>query len=287
MAQELCVGMMGAMETESTGPPPQQTMGIESVPGVMIQQDTNMCCRCCCCHPDIDFRMQGYTESYEPGTDIEPWWYIREEAGFFGRCMSCWCPGARKTKWTVREGTAPDAPVLMTHEKAMTNSHCPVVCIGDNGDLVRCPCCCFLPYLTTFDAEGRELGTTKYMCNVPFCLVPKLDVVDPSDRAIFRVSPDTCCLGCCVRCTLKRQGGGRQRRFRIPYLIRSPTEPHEQLGDAAVSDLWAGVVRDCFTKREVYGVKFPEVPAGEDPQAVKSLLVGTTLLINALFHEYE
>lgn len=256
--------MMGAMET--AGPPPQQTMDLESAPGIMIQQDTNMCCRCCCCQPPIDFRMQGYSDSYEPGTDIEAWWYVREEAGYFGRCMSCCCPGARQTRWTVRQGTAPGGPVVMTHEKPMTMSHCPTVCITDGGDLVRCPCCCCLPFLTTRDASGRELGTSKYVCNIPFCFVPQLDVVDAGGTRIFRVAPDSCCCGCCIRCRCQRRGdqsgGGRRRRFRVPHYIRSPEEPHEKLGDAAITDLWAGVIRDCFTKREVYSLKFPDVPAG-------------------------
>jgi len=275
------VGMMQNMETE--GPPLQHTMDFEDCNGVMIQQDTNMCCRFCCCHPNVNFRMQGYTDNYTAGTDIEPWWYIWEDAGYLGRCLSCWCPGARQTTWTVRQGLAPDAPVLMTHEKSMTCSHCPCVCINDSGELVRCPCCCFLPYLITRDAHGQVLGQTKYLCNVPFCFVPKFDVVNADDVPVYHVRPDTCCCGCCVRCRCRQPGGGRARRFRIPYVIRSPTEPHEPLEDAAISDLWAGVIREACTKREVYGVKFPP----STTSGMKQVLVGTTLLVNTLMHEHD
>jgi len=86
---------------------------------------------------------------------------------------------------------------------------------------------------------------------------------------------------------MRRQGSGRQRRFRIPYQIRAPQEPHEPLADAAITDLWAGFVRDCCTKQEVYGVKFPPLDPGQDPFATKALLVSTTLLINTLFHEHD
>lgn len=272
--------------------PVQQTMAFEATDGVMVQQETNLCCRCCCCQPNINYRMQTYTEDYQAGTDLAAMWYIKENAGFLGRCLSCVFPGAKKTVWTVHVGGDESGPVLMTHEKEMTCSHCPAVFVSDS-EILRIPMCCCLPYLTTRDAAGRVLGTSKYICDM-WLFVPKFDVFDADEQHIFRIRPDTCCCGCCVRCRCGRQGqqgqqGQGQRRggkFRVPFQIREPVEPYNQIADAAITDLWAGFVRTCCTKQETLGVKFP-AREGVDMDAMKATLVGTTLLLNTLLYDNE
>lgn len=254
----------------------------------MVQQETNLCCKCCCCQPNIDYRMSPYTEAYQPGTDLERTWYIVEDAGFLGRCLGCLYPGAKKTQWTVHEGGNTDAPVLMTHEKDMTCSHCPAVGCTDGGEIVRCPCCCFLPYLRTRNAQGHLLGTTKYVCDM-FPFVPKFDVFDANDQHIYRIRPNTCCFGCCVMCRRagNRQQGRRRGCFRVPHPIREPVEPYNQIADADIQDLWAGFVRQACTKQETLGVKFPPAQAGQDAFAIKATLIGAAILLNTLIYDHE
>lgn len=216
---------------------------------------------------------------------------MTEDAGFLGRCMGCLCPGARKTKWTVHEGGTADGPVVMTHEKEVTNSHCPAVCISDGGEIVRCPCCCFLPYLATRDPEGQLLGTTKYVCDM--CLfVPKFDVFDAQDQHLYRIRSDTCCFGCCVQCKCGGQkGGSRRGRFRVPHHVREPNEPYNKLsgslGEADITDLWSGFVKQVCTKQETLAIKFPAVADANQAFATKATLVGATILLNTLMYDHE
>lgn len=37
--------------------------------------------------------MSTWFDNYEPGTDIQTQWYIKEDAGFLGRCMHFQFPG--------------------------------------------------------------------------------------------------------------------------------------------------------------------------------------------------
>lgn len=271
---------LAALAIEAPG---QQQMRFDELPGVMVQQETNLCCRCCCCQPNINYRMQVFTDDYEPGTDLESTWFIAEDAGFLGRCCSCLYPGARKTQWTVHSGSNAEGPVLMTHDKEMTCSHCPAIFWSDGGEILRCPCCCCLPYLTTRSPDGQVLGTTKYVCD-RWLFVPKFDVFDANDQHIYRIRSETCCLGCCVRC---RRGGRRGGGFRVPHSIREPFEPFNQIADADITDLWAGFVRQACTKQETLGVKFPPVREDQDRFAVKATLVGATLLLNTLLYDHE
>jgi len=281
--------------------PPQQVMGVArpvdpghlgAVQAVLVQQDTNLCCRTCLCQPNINFNMQAYTgqEEYRPGDQIPATWHITEESTCCFRAFACCCPGMRPTTWTVRDGPAagggPDSQVLMTHSKGLTCSHCPRVCITDKGELVSIPWCCCLPYLETRDGQGNILGRTNYVCDA-FPFVPKFDVFDASERHLYRVLPESCCLGCCIRCRCGGRGSGG-RRLRVPHVVREPREPYAPIDDAAITDLWAGLARQLCTKQDVFAVKFPSsYEQGVDINAAKATLVGATLLLNMLMYEHD
>merc|ERR1712060_701220 len=103
---------------------------------------------------------------------------------------------------------------------------------------------------------------------------------------IYRIRPDTCCFGLCVKCTCRRTGDSQgRRRCRVPFQIREPCAPYNQIADAAITDMWAGFVRECCTKQEVYSVKFPPPPGGRDPYTTTGQLVGAALLVNMLMFE--
>lgn len=294
MAQARDVGLLlnqPASGFQIEGVPEQEVMSFVDARGVMVQQETNLCCRCCCCQPNVNFRMSTWFDDYQPGTDIQTQWYIKEDAGFLGRCMHFQFPGAKKTQWAVHYKNA-EGPVLMTHDKPVTCSHCPCVGASDSGELIRCPCCCCLPYLDTRGPDGQLLGTTKYVCDM--CLwVPKYDVFDAAGNLIYKIRSDTCCFGCCVQCRRgnRANGGGRRRGcLRVPFYVREPNEPHNRLqgplGESDITDLWAGWARECCTKQETWGVRFPEIPA-DSARARKSTLVGATLLLGMLHFEHE
>lgn len=262
--------------------PGQVTMG----DGVMIYQNTSQCCRCLCCQPNIDWTIHDYVENWSADMQIPVKMFMKEDAAWFGRCWShCW-PGARPTKYTVHEGADASGPMLFYHEKPWTCSHCPLYppFYSDNGP-VRCPWCCCLPYLETKDANGTLLGTSRYICDL--CIfVPKYEVSDASGNVVHRVRPETCVGGLCIRC---RCGGGTKGKcFRIPFPIRQPNPPYDQIGDAAITDLWAGMKHECCTNREMYSLKFP-AKGSNDPkvEAIKKTLVGMTLLIDITLNEQD
>jgi len=251
--------------------------------GVMVYQKTSQCCRCCCCQPNIDWTIHDYQDNWSHDMQMATKMFMKEDASWFGRCWShCW-PGWRATKYTVHAGENETGRVLFSHEKPATCSHCPLYppFYGDNGP-IRCPWCCCLPYLTTKDGNGQHLGTSKYVCD-PCIFVPKYDVLDKNGNRVYRVSPETCLGGCCPVC---RCGGGTKGKcFRVPFPIREPNPPHKQLGEAAITDLWAGMKHECCTNREMYSVQFPrQMP---DPDAMKKVLIGMTLLIDITLNEQD
>lgn len=247
----------------------------------MMWQTTSQCCRCCCCQPNIDWTVHDRVENWNVDMEIPAGkMYIKEDASWCGRTMAHCCPAGRATTYTVHAGTTPDGEVLFRHEKPATCSNLPLIFYGDSGP-VRCPCCCFLPYLETKGVDGELLGTSRYVCDA--CLfVPKYDVFDKDDNRVFRVRPETCCAGICVRC---KCGGPKGKCCRIPFLIRQPDPPFDQIDDAAITDLWAGMKHECCTKRDMYEVKFPV--GGNVQEAMKKVLTGTCLLVDLTFNEQE
>ena len=121
----------------------------------------------------------------------------------------------------MHEGSGPAGRVVLTHSKEATCSNCPWC---PPHPKMRVPWCFCLPYLETRDADGELLGTTKYVCDA--CLfVPKYDVLDADGEAAYRIRPDVCCLGACVRF---RCGGPNGNCWRIPssWECSDRTEEH-------------------------------------------------------------
>jgi len=260
--------------------PGQESMG----DGVMVYQKTSQCCRCCCCQPNIDWTVHDYKDSWGSEDELPVKMTITEDAPYWGRCWSCCCPAARSTVYTARAGEGDAGQVLFTHEKALTCSNCPTFLFSDSGP-ARAPCCCCLPYLETKDASGNLIGKSVYVCDA--CLfIPKYEVQDKDGNALYRVRPETCCGGLCVRCHCGGQGG-RGKCFRIPFLIRRPEPPYEPVGDAAITNLWAGAKHECCTNREMYGVKFPAELQGQKTEDVKRTLIGTTILVDITMNEQD
>lgn len=261
--------------------PEQMRMGGMLGDGVMFYQNTSQCCRCCCCQPNIDWTIHDYVNDWSHESHLPVKMFVKEESSWCGRCMSFAWPGWRATKYSVRDGESKTGPVLFTHEKEATCSHCPIVMLSDNGP-VRCPCCCCLPFLTTKDASGNVLGTTKYVCDA--CLfVPKYDVFDKNNAHVYRIRPDTCICGMCVKC---RCGGGTKGKcFRIPFPIRKPEPPFDSIGDAGITDLWAGMKHECCTNREMYSIRFPK--GGNNAEDMKKVLIGSALLVDITLNEQD
>jgi len=245
-----------------------------------------------CCQPNFEWTVHEYVRSYEEGQAIADKLYIMEDAPYCGRVLSCAAPGGRPTVYNVHSGGIPGpgaapGPLLFTHRKNWTFGQNQLLGCDPNGNQVRIPCCCCLPYLETRDADGRHLGTSRYVCDE--CLfVPKFKVEDPEGNKVFRIRTDTCCGGCCVRCVCGQKGG---RCCAIPFYIQDPSPPHGVLpahdfGDgtpqAEVTMLWPGMAKSCC-QRQNYALKFP---AGATPD-MKATLMGFTLLLDMTMFEQQ
>lgn len=105
--------------------------------------------------------------------------WVQEDAPYCGRCWSYCAPGSRATTYRTISGlpdekAPPATQSVLTHEKGSTCGQNAIVMCSDQGP-VRCPCCCYLPYLNTKDGSGKLIGTSKYICDM--CLfVPKFKV---------------------------------------------------------------------------------------------------------------
>uniref|UniRef100_A0A7S2F655 Phospholipid scramblase n=1 Tax=Alexandrium andersonii TaxID=327968 RepID=A0A7S2F655_9DINO len=260
--------------------PEQMTMG----DGVMVFQKTSQCCRCCCLQPNIHWTLHDYVENWGVSDQLPVMASMWESSPYVGRCCSYCYPGFRKTTWEVRGGASETGPVLFKHEKNWTMPSCFLLWLSDSGP-VRLPCCCCLPYVETVDNQGRLLGRSQYICDG--CLfVPKYDLLDKDGNRLYRVRPDTCVAGCCIKCKCC-DGQKKGKCCRVPFLVRKPDPPYEPVGDAQITDLWAGAMNECCTNREMYQVKFPQDLSQKDPEAVKKSLIGMTLLVDITFNEQD
>jgi len=250
--------------------------------GLIVKQKNSECCRCACCQPNMEWTFHDYKEEFNAEEKLPTRFTALENASWCGRCNSCYAPGFRGTNYNVYQGeitpeTAAQGKVILTHSK---ETSCGSTCyMGTCNDVpLRVPMCCCLPYLATKDPSGAILGTTKYVCDAYLC-VPRFSIHGPGAEAPMQylVAPDTCCLGCCVKCNC---GGKGAKKCRVPFLVRDPTTM-APIGDAKITDLWAGLKKECCTKQNMYSIKYPE----QASTALRATMMGAALLVDLIVYE--
>eukprot|EP00565_Helicotheca_tamesis_P000016 CAMPEP_0185732086 /NCGR_PEP_ID=MMETSP1171-20130828/14926_1 /TAXON_ID=374046 /ORGANISM="Helicotheca tamensis, Strain CCMP826" /LENGTH=297 /DNA_ID=CAMNT_0028401487 /DNA_START=34 /DNA_END=927 /DNA_ORIENTATION=+ len=288
-------------------PPPLTIDRLDEKEELILAQSTSQCCRCCCLQKTINWVLSEQ-DNFEPGTDPfnspnNGW--IHEESSLCGRWCSWILPGCREVKYVQHSGAPPDAlkaenddwctvqksvytpelteedrnaDIVGTHEKTQTCGYC-----FQFGDITFPVCNCFpLPYLETKNASGETVGKTVYVCD-SCCFVPKYDVLDAAGDKKFRLRPDTCVAGLCVKC---RCDGGKGKCCRMPFVIRDP-HTHEPLTTAGnekhamVDVLWSGWKNECCTMKNAYHLAFPRGLTAEE----KLLLTGSGLLVDLTMFE--
>lgn len=261
----------------SMGPTGQTMLDQAMAPATfMMSQQTSQCCRFGPCQPNIHWLVSGYQEVDTRDFIMPaPLMTIREDAPYVGRCLSCWYPGFRPTRWTVYAGAVPgdyegpiNLPVLMIHEKETT---CPISgrCLipDDSG---RCheviiPCCCFLPKLKTYDPNYILLGSSEYLCcqnDAPLCCCPSFGINDASGQRMYHLKPQTCCGCCCIPNWTAYDMSGQNTTARI-------------------YDMWRGLKGACCTNKKLHALVFPPVAT----TAVKAAFMGAALLIDMTLEE--
>jgi len=247
-----------------------------------------------CCQTKNEFTVHEYLDNYdESDAPSQQVMFAAESAGMCARMCSHFAPGFRATSfdmWSPDDGRGRRVPSFLTHKKECTNGKSCWILEGDGGPL-RISCCCNLPYLETITRSGpvdQSLGQTRYVCD-SCLLVPKYDVI-VDKKPVYRIRPDVCCLGACVKCQCT---GTRGRCLAVPYYIRKPTPNSE--GDyeklvaayakegtsyAEIVNFWSGATKECCM-RQNYALKYPKGASLKE----KATLMGSVFLIEML--EYE
>jgi len=264
--------------TATTTPAATTAEALLASEGMVVKQNLKDCFRCCLCQPNWQWLVTAYSPSYTEGQAFPTVMFVQEDSDqCLDRSWSFWAPGCRATKYHVYEGQDANGTKLMEHAKGRTCGKEAIIMITDSGP-VYCPMCCCLPYLDTFDASGKKIGSTKYLCDE--CLwVPKFHVMDADDKPQYLIRPNTCCGGCCPVCACSGTGG---RCFRVPFYIRDPVSK-EPIDDAVITWLWPGVKKACC-QRNNYAVKFPKAAS---PDVRKTLMGSVILMDMALFEVSE
>lgn len=270
--------------------------------GLLIKQTL----KGCCCDLRNEFSIHDFLNDFDEfdGKEGPELMFLKEKDGScLLRCLSDSAPGFRPTAFytwcgAFSKADDKDRPAPFTsdsfflhHHKGCTNGvYCKIR--GKDGDCTI-PCCCLLPYLITEDGNGTKLGSTHYVCDG--CLfVPKYDVRGPEGEAWYRIRPDVCCGGCCVKCTCAG-GCTKGRCFAIPYYIREPTAPYDYIegakstedpkgkipNRAEITNLWSGHKELC--NRQNYALRFP----GSATPQQKATLMGSVILIEVAEHEQD
>lgn len=182
----------------------------------------------------------------------------------------------------ISEGAEAGGAPIMTFDKPCGM---PVMCQmrDQNGDPHDYPCCCFLPEFHAKTPDGNEFAMMKYTCDM-FCLVPKFDYYE-NNQHIYRVTPPTCCGGCCVELECKARGCN----LAMPFYFTTPEGERILDGQSddnraqipQITQVWAGWKKECCSTADNFVVKFPQ---GISPER-KAGLLGLTLLIDLAWFE--
>jgi len=196
-------------------------------------------------------------------------------------CIRCLCPVVRPWDTLMTLNSDP-SNVLLTFQHPCTFSLGPCKCCGE---------CCFQD-VTVVDNQQQKLGMIQEQ--LWFC-VPLFHVKDAQNAVQYEIHEPTCCGGACVN--LCAQGCCN---CRVPYLVYAPGHEADgpalkatgctpvpgyenEVPDAQITKVWAGMVNELFTDADTFELKCPE---GSDAQT-KARLIGATLLINQTVFEAE
>jgi len=195
------------------GKPEQQAMGngggnrlaelLDDKQGLLVKQTMRGCLQeCMGCEAKSEFKIGPMEHSWifdeykasEMAMNQPEFLYALEESSCL--CRLCWRDG-RPFNMEVSEGSEKGGPMLLQFIKPCSF---PLnMSIPTKDGSIDCPCCCFLPKLSTSSADGTPLeNESAYICDINIA-VPKLQYSEKG-QPIYTLKPETCCGGCCIAC---------------------------------------------------------------------------------------
>jgi len=285
------------------GKPEQQAMGngggnrlaelLDDKQGLLVKQTMRGCLQeCMGCEAKSEFKIGPMEHSWifdeykasEMAMNQPEFLYALEESSCL--CRLCWRDG-RPFNMEVSEGSEKGGPMLLQFIKPCSF---PLnMSIPTKDGSIDCPCCCFLPKLSTSSADGTPLeNESAYICDINIA-VPKLQYSEKG-QPIYTLKPETCCGGCCIACNPCTGKG----LLYIPFYFHDPKtgsviggssgdKPYEGKEIPSIRKLWAGLKKECCSTADTFAVMFPQ---GIDARR-KAGLLGLTFLLDFTVFERQ
>jgi Scramblase len=144
---------------------------------------------------------------------------------------------------------------------------------------VCCKCCCYQQM--TVKSGGLLLGTLKEEC---WYCIPSFIASDSNGNPVYKIHQPTCLGGLCVNCCAEGNPCTRKGCCKVSFRI-FPASQQDTLGDAPFAGQILkkpkSAMTEIFTEADAFEVDFPEGSA----VAEKGLIIGSSLLLNAVFFE--
>jgi len=133
---------------------------------------------------------------------------------------------------------------------------------------------------TVFSGD-EHLGDIRESC---WCCVPSFKVKDQNEKGVYMIRPPTCCFGGCVNCCKGGKSPCPHGCCMIPcevYALENGFEGKEPVG--MMAKIPKKTLRECYNEINYYKIDFPDNATTDR----KGLLLGSSILINALYFEHS
>lgn len=210
-------------------------------------------CFCCITKSDFKYLDGGKTVAKS-----------KEDFSFVCRC--CFAP-CHPFDMTITDTTSSNSKFLEINRPARC-------CLG------TCKCCC-KQEATVFSGDDH-LGDIRESC---WWFVPQFKVYDHNEKEVYVIHPPTCCDGMCMDCTPDGENPCPHGCCMIPCdvypIAKNGTEGMDRVGRMA--KIPKETFKDTFNEINYYKIDFPS----EATVNQKGLLLGSSILINALYFEHS
>jgi hypothetical protein len=265
----------------------------------LVKQTMRGCLQeCMGCEATSEYEISKMDWAYlGSGTVLQEGWeseanrmYALEQSSLLQRL--CWKDGRSMSisvsEWQKDKDGKPCAGAKIVEFKKPCG--CPTICRitipdkdGEGSTQIQCPCCCMLPKVTGVMPDGREIGTSQYICD-NVCCVPKFHYKEHNEL-VYVIAPPTCCGGCCISC----ERGYGKGCCKVPFYFMEPdghTRVKDSAGrDAQISKVWAGLKKECCSSADTFAVFLPEECQKNPDRAIGML--GLTFLLDFTVFENQ
>ena len=143
---------------------PQEMQRVLSPPAISVQQTRRGWCQeCFGCEAKSEYKVYaGHLEEGQARDEqIPQLGHLLEESPCLLRCC---CSASRPFTMPFTAGAEGQGAKVLEFRKGWNLPICCLLPAGE-GDPFQCPCCCCLPTLETYAADGSLVGSASYLCD--------------------------------------------------------------------------------------------------------------------------